>query len=82
MFDPDRFSPENSKLRDRWRFLPFIAGPRSCIGEHFAMLETTLAMATIVRSIQIQSVDQDFPVAVPFTTVAEGPIRARVRPRS
>jgi cytochrome P450 len=81
-FDPDRFSPEGSKSRDRWQFVPFLAGPRSCIGEHFAMLETTLAMATIVRSIEILSVGQDFPVAVPFTTVADGPIWARVRPRN
>jgi cytochrome P450 len=81
VFDPDRFSPEASKGRDRWQFVPFIAGPRSCIGEHFAMLETTLAMATIVRALEIRSVDDDFPVAVPFTTVADGPIRASVRPR-
>jgi cytochrome P450 len=82
VFDPDRFSPEAVKGRDRWQFIPFVAGPRSCIGEHFAMLETTLAMATIVRSLEIRSVDQDFPVAVPFTTVADGPIRARVRSRN
>ncbi|MDT5333497.1 MAG: hypothetical protein QOF31_4794 [Mycobacterium sp.] len=81
-FDPDRFSPEASKGRDRWQFIPFLAGPRSCIGEHFALLETTLAMATIIRSIEIVSVGQDFPVAVPFTTVADGPIWARVRPRN
>jgi cytochrome P450 len=81
-FDPDRFSPEASKSRDRWQFIPFLAGPRSCIGEHFALLETTLAMATIIRSIEIVSVGQDFPVAVPFTTVADGPIWARVRPRN
>jgi cytochrome P450 len=81
VFDPDRFSPENSKGRDRWQFIPFIAGARSCIGEHFAMLETTLALGTIVRSFEIRSVDPDFPVEVPFTTVARGPIRARVRPR-
>jgi len=81
-FDPDRFSPEASKGRDRWQFIPFLAGPRSCIGEHFAMLETTLAMATIIRSIEIRSVGQDFPVAVPFTTVADGPIWARVSPRT
>ena len=45
------------------------------------MLETTLALATIVRSLEIRSVDEDFPVAVPFTTVADGPIRATRAPR-
>jgi cytochrome P450 len=80
-FDPERFSQEASRGRDRWQFIPFLAGSRSCIGEHFAMLESTLAMATIIRSIEIRSLGGDFPVAVPFTTVADGPIWARVRPR-
>ena len=34
---------------------------RSCIGEHFARLETTLALATIVRAMEIRSLDEDFP---------------------
>jgi cytochrome P450 len=81
VFDPDRFSPEKSRDRPRWQFIPFAGGPRSCIGEHFATLETTLALATIVRSTRIRSVDKDFPVEVPYTTVAKGPIRARVDAR-
>lgn len=82
VFDPDRFSADNMKRRGRWQFLPFAGGPRSCIGEHFALLESTLAIATIVRAVEIRSEDQEFPVEVPFTTVAKGPIRAIVRPRS
>jgi cytochrome P450 len=81
VFDPDRFSPENSKGRDRWQFIPFLGGGRPCIGEHFARLETTLALATIIRALEIRSVDEDFACEVPFTTVAKGPIRAHVRPR-
>ena len=81
-FNPDRFSPENSAGRDRWHFLPFAGGARSCIGEHFARLEIALALATIVRSVRIRSLAADFPVDVPFTTVAKGPIRARVQLRA
>ncbi|GFG52595.1 cytochrome P450 [Mycolicibacterium agri] len=80
-FNPDRFSPEAAKTRDRWQFIPFAGGARSCIGEHFARLETTLALATIVRSHEIRSIDAEFATDVPFTTVAKGPIRAHVTAR-
>lgn len=81
VFDPDRFSPDNARDRDRWHFIPFAGGARACIGEHFARLETTLALATIIRAVEVESVDAEFPVDVPFTTVAKGPIRANVAPR-
>jgi cytochrome P450 len=82
VFDPDRFTAENSSRRDRWQYIPFGAGPRTCIGDHFAMLEATLALATIIRMIEIRSLEDDFPLAVPFTTVAAAPIPARVRARN
>jgi cytochrome P450 len=78
-FDPDRFLPERSKGRSRWQYLPFGGGPRSCIGDHFAMLEATLALATIIRTAEIDSLDQDFPLDTPFTVVAAAPIRALTR---
>jgi len=46
------------------------------------MLEATLGLAAIIRNVEIESVDADFPLAVPFIMVAAAPIRARVRPRT
>ena len=40
-----------------------------------------LALATIARAMTIRSRSTDFPVDVPFTTIAKGPIWARVDPR-
>ena len=80
-FDPERFSSENFKALDRWQYLPFGGGPRSCIGDHFAMLQVTLALATVIRGVEIHSLDDEFPLALHFTMIAGGPIRARVRPR-
>ena len=62
MFNPDRFLPERSQGRSRWQFLPFGGGPRSCIGDHFAMLEATLALATIIRTAVIESLDAGSPL--------------------
>ncbi len=78
VFDPDRFSARRSESRDRWQYLPFGAGPRSCIGDHFAMLEAALSLATIIRQTEIRSLDAAFQTTVPFTMVAAEPVRARV----
>ncbi len=80
-FDPERFSPENFRALDRWQYVPFGGGPRSCIGDHFAMLEVTLALATLIRRTEIHSLDDEFPLALHFTMIAGGPVHARVRPR-
>ena len=80
-FEPDRFLPERSKGRNRWQYLPFGGGPRSCIGDHFAMLEATLALATLIRAARIESLNDDFPLATPMTVVAAAPIDARVHAR-
>jgi cytochrome P450 len=77
-FDPDRFTPERSKGRDRWQYLPFGGGPRGCLGDHFAMLEATLALATILRRVKVLSLSPDFPTITPLTMIAAAPIRARV----
>src|ERR1700759_271238 len=81
-FDPDRFSPERSKGRDRWQYLPFGGGPRACIGDHFAMLEATLALAPTLRRAKIHSLSGDFPTITPLTMIAAAPVRANVGPRA
>src|SRR5262249_18252011 len=49
LFRPERFAPENSAARPRYAYLPFGAGPRTCIGMNFAMTEILLVLALLLQ---------------------------------
>jgi cytochrome P450 len=53
-FNPDRFAPEQVKQRPNHYFIPFGAGPRMCIGNHFAMMEMQLILATLVQRFDFE----------------------------
>lgn len=53
-FRPERMLPDAKKLRPRHHYIPFGAGPRVCIGSHFALLETQLLLATLVQRAKLQ----------------------------
>ncbi|HEU4611420.1 MAG TPA: cytochrome P450 [Kofleriaceae bacterium] len=53
-FLPERMLPDAKKARARHHYLPFGAGPRVCIGSHFALLEAQLALATMVQRARVR----------------------------
>jgi cytochrome P450 len=53
-FDPTRMLSEAKKARPRHHYLPFGAGPRVCIGAHFALLEAQLILATMVQRVRVR----------------------------
>jgi cytochrome P450 len=55
-FDPERFLPERSAERPKFAYLPFGAGPRQCIGNHFALIELHLAVATLAQRFRLRLV--------------------------
>jgi cytochrome P450 len=55
-FDPTRFLGDREKELPRCAYMPFGAGSRVCIGNHFALMEGHLLLATILRSARLDLV--------------------------
>ncbi|MEZ5787930.1 MAG: cytochrome P450 [Xanthobacteraceae bacterium] len=53
-FDPGRFDPDAAKSIDRYSYLPFGAGPRTCIGQNFAQWEATAVIAALLRAFHLK----------------------------
>ncbi|WP_374300305.1 cytochrome P450 [Ferrovibrio sp.] len=57
--DPDAFRPQRF-MEAGWpsqAFMPFIIGKHACIGNHFAMIEMTIALAMIVQRYRLELAD-------------------------
>lgn len=75
-FDPERFTPEREKARHRYAWMPFGAGPRACIGQHFSMLESEIILATLIRAFDFRAVTQEIPLEVTITLRPTVPVHS------
>jgi cytochrome P450 len=55
-FEPERFSPARTADRPKFVYIPFGAGPRQCIGNHFAMIELLVVVATLAQRFSLRLV--------------------------
>lgn len=51
-FDPDRFARPND--RHRFQYIPFLDGPKKCLGDHFAMMEMRLTIPTLLQRLRLE----------------------------
>jgi len=52
-FRPERFSPEETKGRHAWSYMPFSQGERNCIGQNLAMMEAKVVLGTLLRNFAL-----------------------------
>ncbi len=70
-FDPLRFTPEASKGRHRFAWVPFGGGAHMCIGLHFATMQMRLLIAHLLTRYRIEAAPgsgdawQVFPIPRP-----------------
>lgn len=60
-FDPDRFHPDRVKSIPKYAYMPFGAGQRMCIGNHFAMMEMQLVLAMLCQRFGFEYLGEGEP---------------------
>ncbi|MFL5348243.1 MAG: cytochrome P450 [Hyalangium sp.] len=80
-FLPERFSQENEKQRSRSSFIPFGAGPKICIGNHFSMQEGHLVLAVMAQRLRFELMPGPQVRAIPGPTLRITNFHVRVHRR-
>ena len=83
--NPEQFLPERwlegERPSSRYAYMPFGAGPRTCVGLHFASVEGPLLLALIGRHYDLQLAQDHVESHLMVTLRPKGGIRMTLKPR-
>jgi len=78
-FKPERWIGDLEKNLPRFAFYPFGGGARVCIGNHFAMMESILILATFIQKVQFEYIpDKPFEQIPSVTLRPVHPVNMRI----
>jgi cytochrome P450 len=80
-FDPGRWTPAMRADLPEYAHYPFGGGPRSCIGNRFATLESKLALATILSRFEVEPVTESVEYQYSATLQPDRPVELRFHER-
>ena len=91
--EPDSFAPERfdskTEMHEQCKeaiknaYMPFGAGPRICIGKGFALQESTMVLANIIKNFEFKMKPGHVPEATGRVTIRpENGVKLLIRKRS
>ncbi|KAJ1523289.1 hypothetical protein ONE63_001168 [Megalurothrips usitatus] len=83
VFNPDNFLPEAAASRHYYSFIPFSAGPRSCVGRKYAMLKLKILLSTILRNYRVHTTvpEEDWQMTADIILKRADGFRISLEPR-
>ena len=81
-FMPERFLGAARDKIDRFQYLPFGVGHRTCIGERFALVEVGILIASLIKRFRFDYAGEDAPrPTIRLSLQPEGGMKMRVAAR-
>ena len=80
-FDPQRWLDGLAEQLPRHAYIPFGGGPRICVGNHFALMEGVLVLATLAQHLQFGGASETLPLRPTVTLRTAGPVQLAVTRR-
>jgi len=68
-FRPERFEAGREEQKNKFAYLPFSAGPRTCIGNSFAMIESQIIVGTLLSRFRVRLADPTPIIPKPRVTL-------------
>ena len=77
-FNPERFLGGHPEPRHKYGYLPFGAGPHSCIAGQFSMVQGPVIVATLVQHFDFELMSDALDMEMLFTTRPKYPVFTRI----